>query len=62
MEQWPSGLGAGLPNQRSQIQNHHKAAEKLSEPFILQKWVSRIPEDLVVKVSPRCDSLQPADN
>ena len=22
MEQWPSGLGAGLPNQKSQVQNH----------------------------------------
>ena len=30
MEQWPSGYGAGLPNQRSQAQNH-KVAEKLPQ-------------------------------
>ena len=30
MEQWPSGQGAGLPNQRSQVQNH-KVAEKLPQ-------------------------------
>ena len=28
MEQWPSGQGAGLPNQRSQV-NIHDVAEKL---------------------------------
>ena len=30
MEQWPSDQGAGLPNQRSQIQNHN-VAEELSQ-------------------------------
>ena len=30
MEQWPSGLRVGLPNQRSQVKNH-KVAEKLPE-------------------------------
>ena len=30
MKQWPSGYGAGLPNQRSQVQNH-KVTEKLSQ-------------------------------
>ena len=30
MEQWPIGYGAGLPNQRSQVQNH-KEAEKLPQ-------------------------------
>ena len=30
MEQWPSGQGADLPNQRSQVQNH-KVAEKLPQ-------------------------------
>ena len=30
MEQWPSGKLAGLPNQRSQVQNH-KVAEKLPQ-------------------------------
>ena len=39
MEQWPSGYGAGLPNQRSQVQNHHKVAEKLPQPLILQRSI-----------------------
>ena len=30
MEQWPSCQGAGLPNQRSLVQNH-KVAEKLPQ-------------------------------
>ena len=30
MEEWPSGQGAGLPNQRSHIQNL-KVAEKLPQ-------------------------------
>ena len=30
MEQWPSGHGADLPNQRSLVQNH-KVAEKLPQ-------------------------------
>ena len=30
MKQWSSEQGAGLPNQRSQVQNH-KAAEKLPQ-------------------------------
>ena len=30
MKQWPSEQGAGLPNQRSQVQND-KVAEKLSQ-------------------------------
>ena len=37
MEQWPSGHGADLPNQRSLVQNH-KVAEKLPQlsSFIYQ--------------------------
>ena len=30
MKQWPSDQGAGLPNQRSQIQNH-KVSENLPQ-------------------------------
>ena len=30
MEKWPSGWGAVLPNQKSQVQNH-KVAEKLPQ-------------------------------
>ena len=30
MEKWPSGWGAGLPNQRFQVQKH-KMAEKLPQ-------------------------------
>ena len=30
MEKWPSGYSIGLPNQRSQVQNH-KVAEKLPQ-------------------------------
>ena len=38
MEQWPSGYGTGLPNQRSQVQNH-EVAEKLTQLFTLQRSI-----------------------
>ena len=59
MEQWPSGLGAGLPNQRSQAQNHKvpKILPQLSsfkgqsneyQGFLGTWWL---------KVSPHSDSV-----
>ena len=59
MEQWPSGQGAGLSNQRSQVQNH-KVAEKLPQLSFFKGQSNEYQGFLGtwwLKVSPHSDSI-----
>ena len=59
MEQWPSGLVGGLPNQRFQVQNH-KVAEKLPQLSSFEGQSNEYQGFLWTwwsKVSPHSDSV-----